>query len=77
MPTDRIEPDVLRGTAAAIRMVLEDPMLELEPGTRLDDLPGLDSMNQITIGLHSDMQEIDRARTVGDLAPLVAQKQGG
>ena len=73
---------ITRQIEAAIRSVLQDPELEVEPATRLDDVPGLDSMNHIAVmveaecrfGIFLELDDIDWVRTVGDLARIIAAK---
>jgi acyl carrier protein len=77
-PTSRLLSDV----TAAVRCVLQDPDLELTLATRLDDIPGWDSMDVISVSVELEcrydilfeLPEIDNFYVVGDLVRGIAAK---
>jgi acyl carrier protein len=77
-PTPRLLSDVI----SAVRCVLQDPDLELTLATRLDDIPGWDSMDVISVTVELEcrydilfeLPEIDNFYVVGDMVRGLAAK---
>ncbi|MBV9250273.1 MAG: acyl carrier protein [Acetobacteraceae bacterium] len=66
-----------------IRDVLGDSLIQLRPETAMDDIPGWDSMMQVTLLVEAEMRygikfrtgEIDMLGSVGDLIQAIETKR--
>ncbi|HET8995340.1 MAG TPA: acyl carrier protein [Acetobacteraceae bacterium] len=71
--------EILGALNAIFRHVLDDPSIALTPSTTADDVPGWDSMTQITLaveiehalGVKFKTSEMEEMRNIGDLVALV------
>jgi acyl carrier protein len=69
--------------ASAIREVVEQPYLDVDPQTLLDDLPEWDSMRFITLiaalearyGITFGLEEVEALVTVADLVDVITAKR--
>ncbi len=73
---------ILAEVADIARIVLEAPRLEVTRTTRLDEIPGWDSMSHIAIvveaecrfGIQFDISEIEQFSRIGELVDVIATK---
>jgi acyl carrier protein len=71
--------DILEKLNEIFRRVLEDASISLTPSTTADDVPGWDSMTQITLAVEIEhalkvkfkTSEMENMRDIGDLVALV------
>ncbi len=71
--------DILEVLNGIVRRVLEDPTIVLTPATTADDVPGWDSMTQITLAVEIEhtlkvrfrTSEMEKMQNIGELVALL------
>ena len=71
--------DILEALNGIVRRVLEDPAIVLTPATTADDVPGWDSMTQITLAVEIEHElkvrfktsEMEKMQNIGELVSLL------
>lgn len=71
--------DILEVLNGIVRRVLEDPTIVLTPETTADDVPGWDSMTQITLAVEIEHElkvrfktsEMEKMQNIGELVSLL------
>lgn len=84
-----MQPDLFAGPATladvvtVFRLVLEDPHLELNLGTPLEDIPGWDSMQHVAVMVELECRlsitlephEVEAVHSVGDIVRVIGARR--